>query len=330
MIQHPAIMSLLLSSVLITAMSLYASWYGVRILLHWDISSGSELQLSLERRTYLISTILGYSLFFQILSFFLLIYTTDSIHSLFTGAMCAAGSLGANGYGYPLLLLKLANTLFAGVWLTVNHLDSRGYDYPLIRRKYLLLLCLTALLLVEALLQYRYFINLKADLITSCCGSLFSPEKRGIAGEIAAFPARPAMIFFAGAFAAHLASTAFSLIRDQGWYLVAATTAAFFLTATVALISFISLYFYELPTHHCPFCILQKEYGYIGYILYGCLIGGFISGCAAGVAGKFRGIKSLAGIIPQFQRRAALASMAFNCGFTLIVVARILTTSFRL
>ena len=154
MIQHPAVMALLLSSFLITAMSLYASWYGIRILLHWDISSGSELQLSLERRTYLISTILGYSLFFQILSFFLLIYTTDSIHNLFTGAMCAAGSLGANGYGYPLLLLKLTNTLFAGVWLTINHLDSRGYDYPLIRRKYLLLLCLTVLLtaLVTALL----------------------------------------------------------------------------------------------------------------------------------------------------------------------------------
>ena len=330
MVQHPAAMALLLSSFLITAMSLYASWYGIKILLHWDISSGSELQLSLERRTYLISTILGYSLFFQILSFFLLIYTADSIHSLFSAAMCAAGSLGANGYGYPLLLLKLANTLIAGVWLTINHLDSRGYDYPLVRRKYQLLLCLTVLLIIETLLQYRYFINLKADLITSCCGSLFSPEKRGIAGEIAAFPARPAMIFFAGAFAAHLGSGVFSLLRDRGWYLLAATTATFFLTATVALISFISLYFYELPTHHCPFCILQKEYGFIGYLLYGCLIGGFIAGVAGGAAEKFKGMKSLAGILPQFQRRAALASIAFNCGFTLIVVARILTTPFRL
>lgn len=330
MIQHPAIMSLLLASFLITAMSLYASWYGIRILLLWDIKSGSERQLGLERRTYLISTLIGYGLFFQILSFFLLIYTTDSIHNLFTGAMCAAGSLGANEYGYPLLALKLANALFAGVWLTINHLDSKGYDYPLIRSKYALLLCLTLLLLVETLLQYLYFSNLKADLITSCCGSLFSPEKRSISGEIAALPTRPAMVFFAAAFAAQLVSGAFSLLRKVGWYLFAATEAAFFLTATAALISFISLYFYELPTHRCPFCILQKEYAYIGYLLYACLIGGFISGAAAGVAEKFRGVKSLAGIIPRFQRRVALVSMAFNCGFTVIVVARMLTTPFRL
>lgn len=33
-----------------------------RILRRWDINSGSELQLRLERRTYLISTLLGFSL----------------------------------------------------------------------------------------------------------------------------------------------------------------------------------------------------------------------------------------------------------------------------
>jgi len=42
----------------------------------------------------------------------------------------------------------------------------------------------------------------------------------------------------------------------------------------MAILSFISVYFYELPTHHCPFCILQKEYGYVGYPLYLTLFGG--------------------------------------------------------
>jgi hypothetical protein len=55
-----------------------------------------------------------------------------------------------------------------------------------------------------------------------------------------------------------------------------------------------------------------------------------IFGVAAGAAEKFRSRGTLAGIIPQFQRRAAVASMAFNCGFTLIILAKILTTSFRL
>ena len=99
MIQHPAVMALMLSATMLTAMSLYALFYGLKIISKWDMGSGSELQLALERRTYLISTVLGYTLFFQVLSFFLLIYTADAIHNLFTGAMCAAGSLGANRFG---------------------------------------------------------------------------------------------------------------------------------------------------------------------------------------------------------------------------------------
>ncbi|NVN97817.1 MAG: hypothetical protein HXX17_00725 [Geobacteraceae bacterium] len=330
MIQHPAVMSLLLSSFMITAMSLYASYYGLKIILKWDMGSGSELQLGLERRTYLISTILGYTLFFQILSFFLLIYTADSIHNLFTGAMCAAGSLGANVYGYPLLTLKLSNAVFCGVWLTFNHIDNKGYDYPLIKWKYRLLLLLAVLLTAETVLQFSYFANLKADLITSCCGSLFSPEKRGIAGELAGLPAQTAMILYAAFFGAYLVCGLLAVIKGRGWYLFATGTAGQFLISIAALISFISLYFYELPTHHCPFCILQKEYGYIGYLLYGLLIGGVISGVAAGAAEKFKSIGTLAGIIPQFQRRAAGTSVILNSLFAMIVLIRIFTTTFRL
>lgn len=292
--------------------------------------SGSEQQLALERRTYLISSILGYTLFFQILSFFLLIYTADSIHNLFTGAMCAAGSLGANPYGYPLLMLKLSNALFCGVWLTINYIDNKAYNYPLIKWKYRLLLLLAGLLTTETLLQYSYFANLKADLITSCCGALFSPEKRGIAGEIAALPPKMAMVLFAALYAANLLSGFASVSMRKGWHLFSAIATVQFLTSIAALISFISLYFYELPTHHCPFCILQEEYGHIGYLLYGCLLGGAIFGIAPGVVERFKAIGTLSVIIPQFQRRAAVTSMIFNSLFTMIVLGRICTTSFRL
>jgi len=35
-----------------------------------------------------------------------------------------------------------------------------------------------------------------------------------------------------------------------------------------AIVSFISLYIYELPSHHCPFDIFQKHYHFIGYPIY--------------------------------------------------------------
>lgn len=330
MIQHPAILALTIASLLTCLMLIYAAWYGTRILDRWNLNSGSELQLELERRTYLISVILNYTLLFQILSLFLYIFTADNLHSQFTGAMCAAGSLGVNSYGYPVLIMKIINCLLAGVWLIINHVDTRGYDYPLIRSKYGLLNILAPLILLESVFQFAYFISLKADVITSCCGSLFSTDKHGIAGEIAGLPVVPMQVAFFGM----MGITAFAGVmfyarrKGGGWFSFFSSLA--FVIAAAALVSFICLYFYELPSHHCPFCILQKEYGYIGYALYATLLGGAVSGMGVGALMPFAGQPSLTRVIPLIQRRLALVTLSLYLLFTLIVVWRMLTTSFRL
>ncbi len=92
----------------------------------------------------------------------------------------------------------------------------------------------------------------------------------------------------------------------------------------------ICLYFYELPSHHCPFCILQKEYGYVGYALYATLLGGATSGLGAGALAPFSGFESLSKVIPQIQRQLTAVTLILYLLFTLIVVVRMLTTSFRL
>ena len=56
MIFHPPIMALFSGSILVGFMILYAASYAVQIIRKWDLQSGSELQLALERKTYLIST----------------------------------------------------------------------------------------------------------------------------------------------------------------------------------------------------------------------------------------------------------------------------------
>jgi len=60
MIFHPLVLALYVSSALIAFMVLYAAYFGVQILRKWVLNSGSELQLALERRTYLISILLAY------------------------------------------------------------------------------------------------------------------------------------------------------------------------------------------------------------------------------------------------------------------------------
>jgi len=73
-----------------------------------------------------------------------------------------------------------------------------------------------------------------------------------------------------------------------------------------AVISFISLYFYELPTHHCPFDLLQREYLYIGYPLYLSLFAAGIMGAGAGAIERFKEAPSLKSVIPALQKRLCL------------------------
>ena len=330
MILHPAIIALIGVSAVVSAMSLSGAFFGIRIIRRWDLASGSEEQLLLERRTYLISTILTYVFVFEIGSLFLFIYTADSLHTLFVGAMCAAGSLYVNPYGYPAFLLKILNVILAGLWLIVNHVDNRAYDYPLIRKKYGFLALLTPLILSEAVVQTLYFTQMKADVITSCCGSLFSSGGTGVSADIAALPAKPMMAVFALVLGLTLATGCVYRLKGRLGMLFSFASALFFLVACLSFLSFISSYFYELPTHHCPFCVLQREYGYVGYLLYAALLIGVVSGLGVGALMPFRGIASLAGIVPAVQQRLAASCLIAYLHFAGLAVYRMLSTDFTL
>ena len=273
---------------------------------------------------------MSYILSFELMSLFLFIYTADDLHTLFTGAMCAAGTLAVNSFGYPALLLKIVNFLLAGVWLIVNHADNRGYDYPLIRVKYELLNVIVPLLVLESLLLFAYFAGVKPDIITSCCGSLFSHESSSFSGDLASLPHLPMQIAFFSCMAITAVSGLFFYRRGRAGYLFSIAATVTFLIAAASVVSFICLYFYELPTHHCPFCLLQKEYGYIGYVLYATLFGGAVAGIGVGVLMPFRKVGSLARIIPGIQRRLTLVTMVCYLLFTVIVVWKMIFSALKL
>jgi hypothetical protein len=330
MILNPATLALQITALLVAAMGIYAGYYGIRILAKWDLGSGSEEQLELERRTYLISTIMSCILVFELMSLFLYVYTADSLHTLFTGAMCAAGTLAVSSFGYPVLLLKVVNFVLAGVWLIVNLTDNRGYDYPLIRIKYELLNLVVPLLVLESCLLFAYFAGVKPDVITSCCGSLFSNESKGLSGDLATLPTATMMALFFGSMVATILSGLWFYLKRSGGYLFSLAATATFAVSLASLISFICLYFYELPTHHCPFCLLQKEYHYIGYLLYASLFSGGVAGIGVGVLMPFRKVVSLATIIPIIQRRLTLISLISYLLFTLITLWKICFSALRL
>ena len=295
MILHPGIIGLFVGSIITLLMVLYAVITGTVILFRWDFSSSSSYQLRLERKTYLISTLVNWALAFQIVSTLLFVYTLDDIHGLFVGAMCATGSLNANPIGWYALLVKIGVLFLSGFWLALNYIDQRSEEYPFVRLKYGLLIGLLPFIVLDLILQLSYFLGLDPAIITSCCGALFGSDSTAAIASVSAMPVWPAMIVFYVGAALYLSVSVFTLLNPSGvlCYFYSCLALLFFIVSIASIISFVSIYIYELPTHHCPFDILQGWYNYIGYPIY---ISLFIATYFGILPGLFQPLKSFSGV----------------------------------
>lgn len=262
-----------------------ASRTGIRVVRSWDHGLDSAGQIRLESETWLASALMGYGALSQFLSLLMLILAADNFSAQLVGAMCAAGALTANIYGIPSLTLKIVLLFGCGYWLLLHRLDLQSETYPLVRLKFWYLLLLLPLLVVDVLLQSLYLYHLAPDVITSCCGIIFQQGAGDGYNLLDPLPVPPLLLLFYGlaililflgskllsVFARHSAAsflpTVTVVIYSLAWLL-------FFIVSLVAVTVFFSSYIYAMPSHRCPFDILQAEYNYIGFPIYLSLLGG--------------------------------------------------------
>ncbi len=332
MILNPGVLSLIGGSIIVIMMVFYSSLLGLKILKNWDINSSSQGQLSLERKTYLISTIMNYVLGFEILSAFLFVYTVDDIHRIFVGAMCATGSLNANPVGWYVLYTKIIVFFLSSIWIALNYIDQQAEDYPLVRFKYKMVLLITPIIALDAYFQLKYFMGLEPDIITSCCGALFSEGSAGIASSLSSLPVKPMMFLFYIFIFIFLLNAFLSLGFQKSLlrYTLAILSVFFFIVSIASITSFISLYFYEIPTHHCPFDILQKGHHFIGYPIYVTLFSGVFFGMITGIFEPLKKIPSLNVLINKTQKRWTVLSILFIVTFAVITSWPIIFSSFTM
>jgi hypothetical protein len=193
-----------------------------------------------------------------------------------------------------------------------------------------MLLGLAPLVVLEAALQAAYFAALKPAVITSCCGSLFAEGGRGFGGSLADLPLVGTSVVLslvlAGAVAASL-----RLWRTGRGAAVAGLLAAVALpVALSAVVAAISPYVYELPTHHCPFCLLQREYHWLGYPLYASLLIGAVAGMGAGVLQPFRRVASLSAAVPVMQRRLGGVAWVLLLSFAALAAWKVAASGLRM
>ena len=215
----------------------------------------------------------------------------------------------------------------AALWLVLDRADRLGRDYPLAKVKYAAIVLIAPLVLAEAAAELTYFLGLKTDVITSCCSKLFTPVNEGIAAEMTGLAPDAALWLLAGAGAAVAATGALSLAtrRGHGWFALAG--AAMFVASLAAIVSVISLYVYDHPNHHCPFCLLQRDYGYVGYALYLPLFVGTAFALGAGLTSAFHRTPSLTRPLPAMTRRQVAAALVAYAVFGVVVVWVIATSN---
>jgi len=321
MIFHPAVMALLVADAVGLFLLVPTALFAVAVLRHWDLASGSARQIRMEQRTHLVATALGFVFLIQVLALLLFVFTADRLAVQFVGAMCAVGTLNVNPFGFPAFYLKLTLFFLAVLWLFLNHVDNRAPDYPFIRVKYALLLLVAPVAVLAAWVELRYFLGLKAEVITSCCGSLFSDTGESVEADLAALAPRSAMVAFYAVTAAAIAIGGWAR-RGRGVPWLAPASAIAFVVTLAAVVSFIAPYVYEHPHHHCPFCLLKPEYGYVGYVLYLPLFLATGLGAALGITHLLaRGASARAAVAEVTRGVASFAAAMF---LLLMIVATVL------
>lgn len=328
MINHPALLALVAWSLLGSVAMLAAGAWAGRILRGWNPALATEDQLLLERATTLVSTIVAAVLVFQVLSFFLFILAAEELHGRFVGAMCAAGTLNVNRFGYPALGFKFFNAVLGGAWCLLNRLDGQGHDFPLLRAKYRLLLGLAPLLILGEILQGLFFANLKADVITSCCGSLFGQSDKALVSELTSLSTPMAIGLWGGLALITLIAGGIHLRRGSRPHFFSLASILWTAAGVVVLVSALSVYIYELPTHHCPFCMLKPEYQFVGYAFYGLLLVQGVASLALMVFALLPSKPSISEALPRMIRRLVWSALLAGLIFGLLGLFSVFTSTY--
>ena len=261
----------LLSESTLFILLLVAFIVSLKVLLKWDFESFTPLQFTLEKQAYLVTTITLFVFAMKFLLILYFIFSIDALSLLVPGAMCGAGVIEANDYGSYLLILKLIILFFLTLWLYINAYDMQTKNHQWFKEKSWLFSFIFLLIIVELGLDFSYFSNIDTHLPVSCCSALF-----GQLEGANPLPFRLSIPLLLVLFYLLYALVLLTLKTNQTLLYILANI-LFVYIAYYAVVYFFGTYIYQLPTHKCPFCMLQAEYMYVGYVLWASLsIGSYI------------------------------------------------------
>jgi len=300
----PEVIILFIEDFLLLVFNTIAVVIAYRIQKDFNINNTSSKQYSLEKQTYLASYIIKFSLYLKIASILFFVFTLDKLSTIIPGAMCAVGVTASSDYGIYLLLFKILNIYLFGFWLLLNKNDMNDESYPYTIIKFKYFLFVYVFFLFEMTLQYLYFFDINPQELVSCCGTVFYEATTSVVGQLTNIPNEISLPIFYIVFLLLIITTIKKYVLLNG-----ILNLLFLVIGIITLISFFGTYVYELPTHRCPFCLLQSDYYYAGYAFYTFII----LGTFFGIANAF--IKTTVGLSLNYCK----FSLLFNSMYILAV-----------
>ncbi len=281
MLLTPEIITILTLDFIFAFFGLIAFIISINIVRKWNLNSTTPTQYKLEKQSFLVATIIKYIFIIKLPLFLFFIFTADKLSDIITGAMCAAGVVSSVSFGTSMFVYKILNLYLFGFWLVLNHYDLKKENQPYTRYKFMLYVLGFFLLSIEIYYDISFFTSLDVSKLVSCCGTIFSAASSSSISFIFSIN----KIYFVYLFYISFTFVLLSYLFKNSIAIFVSNFIYIFI-AIISLIMFFGTYIYQLPTHHCPFCLLQKNYYYIGYILYVALYAGTFYGISGAIMSK--------------------------------------------
>jgi len=282
---EPWILLRLLAGLVATALFVRAGYTSLRVLRRFDAMRATEGQLALERQVELASTFVRVGAVAQLAALVLSVLGADKLSHGIRGAMCAYGTFHANEWGFPALYASLAAAFAAALLSQLYLFDMRVRGPELVRTLALGTLLVAPLAVVDLALQAKFLLGLDLSIVASCCSVQLDPVASAGGGYVEG-PRVLASVLAPAAIAVAVLVAWLAARRPRAPTIAVAGALSFAALplAVAATVLEVAPHAFEVPQHHCPFCLLRADVWGLGYALFGALFLAVVWTGGAGLA----------------------------------------------
>jgi hypothetical protein len=274
---EPWVFLRLVAGLVATALLVRASITAISVIRRFDVMRATEGQLALERRMELAGTFVRVGAIAQVVALLLSALAADKLSRGIRGAMCAYGTFNSTPWGFRAFTASVVAALAAGTVAQLFAFDSRVRGMELAKPLAWATLIVAPIAAIDFILQLAFVLDLDLSVVASCC-SVQLDAVAAARGGTATGPRllSVALASIAGAVCVGLAVLCARRPRRPLAVLTGAAATIALPLAVAAVILEVAPYAFEIPQHHCPFCLLRGSVGLLGYPLFGALLTGAI------------------------------------------------------